>query len=184
MRPRRCSRSRRLSPQVVQRSGSAHEGGGHVRLLPARLRHPLRLVSWRTTRALNSATTSLLHRLVSCVRVYLVMVFSSQFTRAGEARGERAGLQRLSGARAAAQGELTHTHTDTRFLSTAVSIKPVWNERWCVWCVSVSPVRVSQYRRQTGHIQEEPPHQQRAALGRQLGPKRPASDCCSLMDTS
>lgn len=76
MRPRRFSRSRRLSPQVIQRSGSAHEGGGHVRLLPARLRHPLRLVSWHTARLLNSATTSLLHRFVLCVRIYHVAVFS------------------------------------------------------------------------------------------------------------
>lgn len=47
----RLSRPGGLSPQVVQRSGSAHEGGGHVRLLPPRLRRPLQLVS----RPLNPA---------------------------------------------------------------------------------------------------------------------------------
>lgn len=47
----RLSRPGCLSPQVVQRSGSAHEGGGHVRLLPPRLRRPLQLVS----RPLNPA---------------------------------------------------------------------------------------------------------------------------------
>lgn len=55
------------------------------------------------------------------------------------------------------------------------------NAMMCV-CVSVSPVRVFQLRGQTGHFQEEPPHQQRAALGRQLGPECPASAQRPLID--
>lgn len=49
----------------------------------------------------------------------------------------------------------------------------------CV-CVLVPAIRVSKFTEQTGHVQEEPAHLQRAALGRQLGPDGSASDRCSL----
>lgn len=44
---------------------------------------------------------------------------------------------------------------------------------------SVSTLRVSCYRRTTGFVQEEPPLQQGATLGRQLGSECSASYCCS-----
>lgn len=57
----------------------------------------------------------------------------------------------------------------------------LWRYSVCV-CVrtSVSTIRVSKFREQIGHVEEEPAQQQGAALGGQLGPDCSASHLFSL----